>query len=123
MKREVLGDLTFREISPLGRIPRRHVKAFLNKDPEIIELVKKWIEKNGLIILFTQGKAKGWEKVWVTDDGVIYMNDEEHLPTKDELRARIRKVFLSRNEEVDESLFQEGIKEQLTFLRENERPL
>lgn len=123
MKKEPFGDLTFREVSPLGTIPRRYVTKFLNKDPDTIEIVKKWIEKNGLIILFTQGKAKGWEKVWVTDEGVIYMNDEEHEPKKDEVRARVRKAFLSKGEAVDESLYDQSLADQLRWLRKNERPL
>jgi hypothetical protein len=123
MKKETFGDLTFRQVSPLGRIPRKYVRKFLNKDPEVIDIVKRWIEKNGLIILFTQGKAKGWEKVWVTDEGVIYLNDEEHLPTKEEIHARLRKVFLSRREEVPQDLLDAELEDQLKFLRENEKPI
>ena len=77
MEKESLGQLTWREISPLGRVPKKYINKLLNKDPETIRIVKKWIDKNGLIILFTQGKVKGWEKVWVSDDGIIYINDED----------------------------------------------
>ena len=125
MKKEELGQLTWREVSPLGRIPKKYINKLLNKDPETIEIVKKWIDKNGLIILFTQGKVKGWEKVWVSDDGIIYINDEDHLPTVKELDDRIKKVAFTKGIKVESSLLGKNVskKDKLTYLKERERPI
>lgn len=125
MKKEELGQLTWREVSPLGRIPKKYINKLLNKDPETIEIVKKWIDKNGLIILFTQGKVKGWEKVWVSDDGIIYINDEDHLPTVKELDDRIKKVAFTKGIKVESSLLGKNVskKDKLTYLNERERPI
>jgi len=125
MKKEELGQSTWREVSPLGRIPKKYINKLLNKDPETIEIVKKWVDKNGLIILFTQGKVKGWEKVWVSDDGIIYINDEDHLPTVKELDDRINKVAFIKDIEVESSLLGKDVskKDKLTYLKERERPI
>lgn len=125
MKKEELGQSTWREVSPLGRIPKKYINKLLNKDPETIEIVKKWVDKNGLIILFTQGKVKGWEKVWVSDDGIIYINDEDHLPTVKELDDRIKKVAFIKDIEVESSLLGKDVskKDKLTYLKERERPI
>lgn len=125
MKKEQFGDLTWRRVSPLGKIPRKHIRKFLNKDPETIDIIKKWIDKNGLIILFTQRKAKGWEKVWVTDGGDIYMNDEDHNPTSEELDIRIRKVSVKEQEPLREDLLGKDVslRDKLEYLKEMERPL
>lgn len=125
MKKEELGQLTWREVSPLGRIPKKYINKLLNKDPETIEIVKKWIDKNGLIILFTQGKVKGWEKVWVSDDGIIYINDEDHLPTVKELDDRIKKVAFTKGIKVESSLLGKNVskKDKLIYLKQRERPI
>ena len=125
MKKEDLGQLTWREVSPLGRIPKKYINKLLNKDPETIEIVKKWIDKNGLIILFTQGKVKGWEKVWVSDDGIIYINDEDHLPTVKELDDRIKKIAFTKGIEIESSLLGRNVskKDKLTYLKKRERPI
>jgi hypothetical protein len=125
MAKESLGQLTWREISPLGRIPKKYINKLLNKDPETIQIVKKWIDKNGLIILFTQGKVKGWEKVWVSDDGIIYINDEEHLPTVKELDDRIKKIAFIKGIGVESSLLGKDVpkKDKLVYLKERERPI
>jgi hypothetical protein len=125
MGKESLGQLTWREISPLGRIPKKYINKLLNKDPETIQIVKKWIDKNGLIILFTQGKVKGWEKVWVSDDGIIYINDEDHLPTIKELDDRIKKIAFIKDIEVESSLLGGDVskKDKLVYLKERERPI
>jgi len=119
MKSECYGELTWRQIRPFGLLPRKYITPLLNQDPEAIAFAKEWIERNGRIILFTQGKAKGWEKVWVADDGVIYMDDEEYDPTISELDARLHKV------EAPSTLFGEGvdIKNKLSYLKKHERPL
>jgi hypothetical protein len=65
------GPIESREISPLGLLPKKLIHDFIQKKPEALAEAKAWVDKNGLIILFTQGKAKGWEKVWVTDEGEI----------------------------------------------------
>lgn len=125
MKKEELGQLTWREVSPLGRIPKKYINKLLNKDPETIEIVKKWIDKNGLIILFTQGKVKGWEKVWVSDNGIIYINDEDHLPTVKELDGRIKKVAFTKGIKVESSLLGKDVskKDKLIYLKQRERPI
>lgn len=125
MKKEEFGELTWRRVSPLGKIPRKYIRKFLNKDPEVIEIIKKWIDKNGLIILFTQRKAKGWEKVWVTDEGDIYMNDEDHDPTSEELDVRIKKVAFVEREPLREDLLGKNVplRDKLQYLRDSERPL
>lgn len=125
MAKESLGPLTWREISPLGRVPKKHITKLLNKDPETIQVVKKWIDKNGLIILFTQGKVKGWEKVWVSDDGIIYINDEDHLPTVKELDDRIKKIAFIKGIGVESSLLGKDVPkmDKLVYLKERERPI
>jgi len=125
MEKESLGQLTWREVSPLGRVPKKHINKLLNKDPETIQIVKKWIDKNGLIILFTQGKVKGWEKVWVSDDGIIYINDEDHPPTVKELDDRIKKIAFIKDLEVESSLLGKDVskKDKLVYLKERERPI
>ena len=119
MKNEEYGSLTWREIRPFGLLPKKYITPLLNQDPEAIAFAKDWIDRNGRIILFTQGKAKGWEKVWVSDEGVIYMDDEDYDPTISELDARLLKI------EAPEHLFGEDvcIKNKLTYLKSNERPL
>ena len=111
------GELTWRKISPLGRLPKKLVPRFLRKEPEAIEEAKEWIDKYGHIILFTQQKSKGWEKVWVTDEGEIYMDDEENEPTLKELDQRLRNV------EAPDELYGESIEKKLSYLKEHEKPL
>ena len=111
------GSLTWRRISPLGRLPKKLVKRFLQKDPEAISEAKEWIDKYGLIILFTQKKAKGWEKVWVTDSGEIYMDDIEHPPSEDEIDIRLRKV------DAPEEIYSKSMEKKLRYLKEQEKPL
>ena len=119
MKSEEYGNLTWREIRPFGLLPKKYITPLLNQDPEAIAFAKDWIDRNGRIILFTQGKAKGWEKVWVSDEGVIYMDDEDYDPTTSELDNRLLKI------EAPEHLFGEDVcmKIKLTYLKNNERPL
>jgi hypothetical protein len=73
MKNGRSGEVESKELVPFGLLPKKLVHEFIQKKPEAIQEAKTWIEKNGLIILFTQGKAKGWERVWVTDEGEIRM--------------------------------------------------
>ena len=119
MKNEEYGSLTWREIRPFGLLPRKYITPLLNQDPEAVAFAKDWIDRNGRIILFTQGKAKGWEKVWVCDEGVIYMDDEEYNPTLSELDARLLQV------QAPDSLFGEKVdfKTKLSYLKKHERPL
>ena len=119
MKSEGYGSLTWRQIRPFGLLPRKYITPLLNQDPEAIAFAKDWIDRNGRIILFTQGKAKGWEKVWVSDEGVIYMDDEDYDPTISELDTRLRQV------EAPDSLLGEGVglKTKLSYLKKHERPL
>lgn len=125
MKKEAFGEATWREVSPLGRIPRKYINKFLNKDPEAVAFVKEWIDRNGRIILFTQGKAKGWERVWATDEGKIYMNDDDHPPTSEELDARIRHVSYYGVYPLREDLLGKGVPllDKLEYLKAHERPL
>lgn len=44
---------------------------------------KEWVDKNGLIILFTNRKALGHEKVWLDEDGLIYIGWTKLPPKKD----------------------------------------
>jgi len=83
-----LGDLTRRVVNPRSRIPVDILEDFLDKKPYAIEEGKKWIEKYGLTILFTQNLAKGWESVWVEDDGTIYMDDKEHPTSFKDIEKR-----------------------------------
>lgn len=115
--RENLGELTWRKISPLGLLPKKLVPRFLRKEPDAISEAKEWVEKYGHIILFTQQKSKGWEKVWVTDEGDIYMNDEENNPTLKEIDHRLRLA------DAPEELYAEPIEKKLSYLKEHEKPL
>ena len=99
-KKNKFGHLTWREIKPHSRIPVDLIEDFLKKKPEAIEEAKKWIEEHGLTILFAQNIAKGAEEVWVSDEGLIYMNEESEPNLKDLLArchiAKMDKEILSR---------------------------
>lgn len=117
MKQDKIGSLSWRKISPFGVLPKALVPSFLRGEKEAISKASEWIEKYGLIILFTQGKAKGWEEVWVSEEGVIYMNDPDYEPTDFEIEIRLRKV------DAPEAIFSETKKKKLEYLKKYEKAL
>jgi hypothetical protein len=117
MKIEICGDPTLRRVNPLGLIPKRYVKPFLKRDPEVIPIVQKWVEKNGLKILFTQQRAKGWENVWVTEEGDIFLNDVDNPPTQREIEERVRRAG------APQEILSGDLEDKLLFLLENEKPV
>lgn len=117
MNQEQSGSLLWRKISPFGVLPKALVPSFLRGEAEAISKASEWVEKYGLIILFTQGKAKGWEQVWVSEDGVIYMHDPDYEPTDLEIEIRLKKV------DAPEAIFSEDRKKRLEHLKKHEKAL
>jgi hypothetical protein len=117
LKNQINGEITWRKIRPFGVLPKTLVHPFLQGDKEAISKAKVWVEKYALTILFTQGKAKGWEEVWVTDDGVIYMNDPEHPPTDKEVEIRLIRA------EAPAEVHSEDLEKKLIWLKDNEKAL
>ena len=113
------GNLTWRKVNPVSVIPPDILHQFLRKDSDAIKEAKKWVDSYGLIILFTRGKAKGSERVWVTDGGEVFLNEEDHNPSLKELNARCRHANLLKEFEKNK----EDKKEILKILQKNERPL
>jgi hypothetical protein len=100
-KKNKYGEITWRKIKPQSRIPTDIIEDFLKKEPKAIEEAKLWIEEHGLTILFVQNIAKGAEKVWVSDDGIIYMCEESEPSLKDlTVRCRIAKMSAEKLEEL-----------------------
>jgi len=117
MKTERNGYLTSKRVSPFGVLPKRLVKPFQQKDPIAISKAKEWIDRNGIKILFTQKRAKGWEDVWVTDEGEILLNDPDYPPTEEEIENRLSKI------NAPSEIVGGTAEEKLLFLREHEKPL
>ena len=82
-KKNKFGELSWRRVKPQSRLPLDILEDFLQKKPDAIVESKKWIEEHGLTILFAQNIAKGAEKVWVSDDGVLYMMEESEPHLRD----------------------------------------
>lgn len=113
------GNLTWRKVNPVSVVPPDILHQFLRKDPDAITEAKTWVDSYGLTILFSRGKVKGSEKVWVTDEGEIFLNEEDHNPSLKELNARCRHADLLKEFEENK----DNKKEILKLLQKNERPL
>ena len=73
------------KVKPSCVLPPDLIKGYYNKDPEALKDASAWVERNGLIILFTNHRAYGQEKVWLDEDGDIYIGWAK-LPSKDTLK-------------------------------------
>jgi len=58
-------------IKPSSVLPLDLIRGFYNEDKEAIEEASEWVEENGLILLFTHGRAVGHERVWVEDNQIL----------------------------------------------------
>lgn len=94
-----------RTIKPSKVLPPSYIKGYYSKDAQTLIDVEKWLDKNGLTILFTLGEAYGDERVYLGVDGHIYIGTGK-LPKKDWLK----KLLLRESTE----LLQQAIKENWT---------
>ena len=69
-----------RRVEPSSVLPPDLIQGFYEKNPQAIKEVEKWLDKNGLTILFTLEEAYGDEKVWLDPDGQIYIGRNKHYP-------------------------------------------
>jgi hypothetical protein len=77
-----------RRIQPKRLIPPSLLRGYYNNDPLTLIEVRKWVNKNGLTILFTLGEAYGNETVWLDSDGHLYMGTNK-IPNIDWLRKKL----------------------------------
>jgi len=80
-----------RRVKPSCILPSSYIRGFYDKDPETLEKSKAWVEKNGLVILFTNRKALGHERVWLDEDGLIYIGWTK-LPHKPDLLLWVSQI-------------------------------
>ena len=82
---EVISLKYKRKVKPSKVLPPDLIRGFYEKDIETLKEVSSWLDKNGLTILFTLEEAYGDERVYLDDDGNIYIGTEK-LPKKDWLK-------------------------------------
>lgn len=80
-----------RKVKPNKVLPPSLLKGYYEKDPHTLTAIKKWLNKNGLTILFTLGEAYGDETVWLDTDGYIYIGTEK-VPKMQWLRKMLLKL-------------------------------
>jgi hypothetical protein len=74
-----------REIKPATILPPDLLRGFYGKEEGALLEASQWVEKNGLILMFTLQKASGCEKVWVDQaEGKVYLGWDK-LPKIDDL--------------------------------------
>lgn len=73
-------------VKPSCILPPDLVRGFYERDPDALREAEAWVEKNGLIILFTNHRAWGQEEVKVHPDGYIYVEWCGLPPKRDMLR-------------------------------------
>ena len=78
-------------IRPSKILPPSLILGYYEKDPQALIEVGKWLDKNGLTIMFTLGEAYGDESVWLGDDGHIYIGSKK-LPKKSWLKKCLLKI-------------------------------
>jgi hypothetical protein len=103
-KRERNGgnSILNKQVPPEGIIPPDLLKKLYMKDNSCITECQEWVDKYGLTILFARGIAKGWENVFMDNQGVIWIYDESqtNYPTVKELRKEASKYGLEVLQEV-----------------------
>lgn len=103
-KRERSGgnSILNKQVPPEGIIPPDLLKKLYMKDMSCISECQEWVDKYGLTILFARGIAKGWENVYMDNQGVIWIHDESqtNYPSVKELRKEASKYGLEALQEV-----------------------
>ena len=79
-----------RLIRPSLVLPSDLIRGFYERDEVALKEVSKWLDKNGLNILFTLGYAYGDEKVFLDEDNRIYIGTDT-LPNMDWLKKCLLK--------------------------------
>ncbi len=74
-----------RKVKPSKVLPPDLIRGFYEKDVETLKEVSRWLDKNGLTILFTLEEAYGDERVYLDNDGYIYIGTDK-IPKKDWLK-------------------------------------
>ena len=73
-------------IKPSCILPPDLIYSFYSKEPECLVESREWVNKNGLIIIFTAGLAEGHEAVWLDPDSNIYIGWDKYPPKASILR-------------------------------------
>ena len=79
-----------RLIRPSLVLPPDLIRGFYERDEKTLGDVNKWLDKNGLNILFTLGYAYGNERVFLDEDNRIYIGTDK-LPSVDWLKKCLLK--------------------------------
>jgi len=96
------NSILHKQIPHEGIIPPDLLKKLYMKDMSCIAECQEWVDKYGLTILFARGIAKGWENVYMDNQGVIWIYDESqtNYPSVKELRKEASKYGLDVLHEV-----------------------